>query len=392
MTSVTHYDTLKVARDAPQDVIRAVYKALAQKYHPDRNLDNPEAVQLMQLINVSYTLLSDPQKRSEYDRSLGKPVPPPTLQQQPAAAAKPVNKPADEAAAWSAFAAKEAKEAAEAKARAVQAAAKAQAAPAHEKAKWAAFVETAAADAKAAEEKAKKSAAQAQAARDKAGIKDTGPVATNGTKVSHYANLKIAEGAPLEVVKAAYKILAQGYQAAEATGDAAAAAAMQSVTQSYKILSDPQKRAEYDASLRPKESLQPQARKIAVRTPTAREQAAQANAEKAAAQAAAFNALAERAAEEEREAKAKAAKAAKDAQDKAKDKEAAKWTAYAAKLAAEAKAATDRAAKAAADAANAKYKAAMALKEKEMAARIADDDWAKAEKERALWAQTEKQG
>ena len=33
----THYDNLKVARGAPQEVIRAAYKALSQKYHPDKN-------------------------------------------------------------------------------------------------------------------------------------------------------------------------------------------------------------------------------------------------------------------------------------------------------------------------------------------------------------------
>jgi hypothetical protein len=33
----THYDNLKVSRHAPQEVIRAAYKALSQKYHPDKN-------------------------------------------------------------------------------------------------------------------------------------------------------------------------------------------------------------------------------------------------------------------------------------------------------------------------------------------------------------------
>jgi len=38
MTRVrTHYDNLKVARDAPHEVIRAAYKTLSQKYHPDRS-------------------------------------------------------------------------------------------------------------------------------------------------------------------------------------------------------------------------------------------------------------------------------------------------------------------------------------------------------------------
>ena len=33
----THYDNLKVARDAPIEVIRAAYKSLCMKYHPDLN-------------------------------------------------------------------------------------------------------------------------------------------------------------------------------------------------------------------------------------------------------------------------------------------------------------------------------------------------------------------
>ncbi|MCS6804710.1 MAG: DnaJ domain-containing protein, partial [Blastocatellia bacterium] len=33
----THYDNLKVARNAPPEVIRAAYKTLSQRFHPDRN-------------------------------------------------------------------------------------------------------------------------------------------------------------------------------------------------------------------------------------------------------------------------------------------------------------------------------------------------------------------
>jgi DnaJ-class molecular chaperone len=35
----SHYDSLKVARNAPPEVIRAAYKALSHKWHPDRNGD-----------------------------------------------------------------------------------------------------------------------------------------------------------------------------------------------------------------------------------------------------------------------------------------------------------------------------------------------------------------
>lgn len=63
----THYDNLKVSRNAPQEVIRAAYKSLSQKYHPDRNTGNPDASRIMSLINTSYEVLSDPAKRKQHD-------------------------------------------------------------------------------------------------------------------------------------------------------------------------------------------------------------------------------------------------------------------------------------------------------------------------------------
>lgn len=63
----THYDNLKVARNAPPEVIRAAYKTLSQKYHPDRNPDSPNAIRIIQMINLAYETLSDPVKRQEHD-------------------------------------------------------------------------------------------------------------------------------------------------------------------------------------------------------------------------------------------------------------------------------------------------------------------------------------
>jgi curved DNA-binding protein CbpA len=63
----THYDNLKVARDAPPEVIRAAYKTLSQKYHPDRNPNRPDAVRIIKIINLAYEALSDPVKRQEHD-------------------------------------------------------------------------------------------------------------------------------------------------------------------------------------------------------------------------------------------------------------------------------------------------------------------------------------
>lgn len=63
----THYDNLKVSRDAPLEVIKAAYKSLSMKFHPDRNPDDPTAVKKMQLINLAYETLSDPAKRAGHD-------------------------------------------------------------------------------------------------------------------------------------------------------------------------------------------------------------------------------------------------------------------------------------------------------------------------------------
>jgi len=63
----THYDNLKVARDAPPEVIRAAYKTLSQKHHPDRHGNSKEAIRIIQLINTAYEVLSDPGRRQEHD-------------------------------------------------------------------------------------------------------------------------------------------------------------------------------------------------------------------------------------------------------------------------------------------------------------------------------------
>jgi len=63
----THYDNLKVARLAPAEVIRAAYKALSQKYHPDKNPGDEKAARIMAILNSAYTTLSDPVRRREHD-------------------------------------------------------------------------------------------------------------------------------------------------------------------------------------------------------------------------------------------------------------------------------------------------------------------------------------
>ena len=64
----THYDNLKVSRDAPIEVIQAAYRSLARKYHPDRNGSTPEGEAIMKTINASYEVLSDPDRRAQHNQ------------------------------------------------------------------------------------------------------------------------------------------------------------------------------------------------------------------------------------------------------------------------------------------------------------------------------------
>ena len=68
--SPSHYETLKVKRDASFDAIRAAYKQLARKNHPDRNGNSPESHAVMQGLNAAFEVLSDPARRSDYDEWL----------------------------------------------------------------------------------------------------------------------------------------------------------------------------------------------------------------------------------------------------------------------------------------------------------------------------------
>ncbi len=63
----SYYDILGVARNASEKEIRKAYRDLARKYHPDVCKD-PGAEEKFKKINEAYSVLSDPQKRAQYDR------------------------------------------------------------------------------------------------------------------------------------------------------------------------------------------------------------------------------------------------------------------------------------------------------------------------------------
>lgn len=62
------YVVLGVERGASEADIRAAFKRLAVKHHPDRNPDDPQAPERFKEINQAHQILTDPQKRAAYDR------------------------------------------------------------------------------------------------------------------------------------------------------------------------------------------------------------------------------------------------------------------------------------------------------------------------------------
>ncbi len=63
-----YYKILGVPRNATQEEIKKAYRRLALKYHPDRNKGNKEAEERFKEINEAYAVLSDPEKRRQYDQ------------------------------------------------------------------------------------------------------------------------------------------------------------------------------------------------------------------------------------------------------------------------------------------------------------------------------------
>ena len=63
-----YYATLAVARDASADDIKKAFRQLARKYHPDVAKDKASAEEKFKEINEAYEVLSDPEKRTKYDR------------------------------------------------------------------------------------------------------------------------------------------------------------------------------------------------------------------------------------------------------------------------------------------------------------------------------------
>lgn len=62
-----YYDILGISEDAGEDEIKKAYRKLAMQYHPDRNRDNPWAEDKFKEVNEANEVLSNAQKRQQYD-------------------------------------------------------------------------------------------------------------------------------------------------------------------------------------------------------------------------------------------------------------------------------------------------------------------------------------
>jgi len=67
MATRDYYDILGVSKKAGDEEIKRAYRKLAMKYHPDRNPNKKEAEERFKEINEAYAVLSDKEKRKQYD-------------------------------------------------------------------------------------------------------------------------------------------------------------------------------------------------------------------------------------------------------------------------------------------------------------------------------------
>lgn len=71
---MNHYATLEISPTASPELIRAAYRALSQRYPPDKHPGDTQAETRMKALNAAYAVLIDPERHRAYDATLDKGV------------------------------------------------------------------------------------------------------------------------------------------------------------------------------------------------------------------------------------------------------------------------------------------------------------------------------
>ena len=68
MAKRDYYEILGIAKNAEADEVKKAYRKMAMKFHPDKNPGDKSAEEKFKEAAEAYDVISDPQKRAQYDR------------------------------------------------------------------------------------------------------------------------------------------------------------------------------------------------------------------------------------------------------------------------------------------------------------------------------------